>query len=54
MSEPVPAAPERKKRGPRTPVGKARSARNAVRHGLRSRSFGLLPERRARPSGRST
>jgi hypothetical protein len=38
----VPPAP--KKRGPRTPEGKARSKMSAVRHGLRARSFGLMPE----------
>ncbi len=33
-----------KKRGPKTPKGKARAAMNAVKHGLRARRFLLLPE----------
>ncbi|MGD9509177.1 MAG: hypothetical protein AB7X49_11565, partial [Geminicoccaceae bacterium] len=43
MTEPaIVAAP--KKRGPSTAEGKARSKMNALRHGLRARAFGLLPE----------
>src|SRR5215208_4262070 len=33
-----------KKRGPNTPEGKACSSMNARRHGLRARTFGILPE----------
>ena len=41
----VPASPEGpKRRGPNTPEGKARSSMNALKHGLRARVFGILPE----------
>jgi hypothetical protein len=33
-----------KKRGPKTPEGKARSKMNALKHGLRAREFAVLPE----------
>ena len=42
MTDTAPATP--KKRGPNTPEGKARSRMNALKHGLRAREFGLLPE----------
>src|SRR4051794_24361360 len=41
------ASPAAKKRGPKAPEGKARSRMNAVKHGLRARSFALLSEESA-------
>lgn len=38
----------RKGRGPRTPEGKRRSARNALKHGLTAQAFALLPGEDAR------
>ena len=45
MTVHVPADPPApRKRGPQTPEGKARSAMNALKHGLRARGFALVPE----------
>ncbi len=38
-----PVATPTRKRGPKTPEGKARAALNALKHGLRARRFTLLP-----------
>ena len=41
---PITDVPAPKKRGPKTAEGKARSSMNALKHGLRARTFGILPE----------
>ncbi len=43
-----------KSRGPRTPEGKARSARNALKHGLTAQAFALLPGEETRTPTRSS
>ena len=37
-----------KSRGPKTPAGKARSAQNALRHGMRALQYVVLPDEDAR------
>ncbi len=40
----------RKSRGPRTAAGKARSSRNALKHGLRAASLAILPDALGEPA----
>ena len=40
-----------KSRGPRTPEGKARSARNALKHGMRAQKYMVLPDEDAAEFG---